>query len=201
MDPFSKHQSIHSSIKEKNTISVNETLSSSPSSSSLQATPLSPTHNRNLTLEMNNDTPQFLGSSLTNEQVDKDFISTTENFVRLPKTRKRKPNTMTEFSSSEEALIQQLQNIRVECQTSIDKVLELCSEPAIQKILEELRRRLTSGDLGTDLIQQLHLQQQHHAQRPWRPQITRLLLLLGCLVRHEKLMVRSLSLSLCLLHE
>jgi serine/threonine protein kinase len=112
----------------------------------------------------------------------------TNNIANFSKTSKRKLQTMPDLASSEEVLSKRLESTILECKTSIDKVIELCPEPTIQKLLEEVRVNVCQGVPCAELIQQLHHQQQVYAQRPWRPQITRLLLLLGRWVRLRKLM-------------
>ncbi len=93
------------------------------------------------------------------------------------------------LSMTEEVLSQKLETTESECVAWIDKVLEICAETSLKPLLQELRSRLTSQQQCSDLIQQLHLQQQALTQQNLKLMITRLLLILGQWTRTKELMV------------
>jgi hypothetical protein len=93
------------------------------------------------------------------------------------------------LSMTEEVLSQKLETTESECVAWIDKVLEICAETSLKPLLQELRTRITSHQQCSELIQQLHLQQQALTQQNLKLMITRLLLILGQLTRTKELMV------------
>jgi serine/threonine protein kinase len=92
------------------------------------------------------------------------------------------------LSMTEEVLSQKLETTESECVAWIDKVLEICAETSLKPLLQELRTRITSHQQCSELIQQLHLQQQALTQQNLKLMITRLLLILGQLTRTKELM-------------